>query len=66
MPNLAFQFRRHDPKVYAFSFQGDLGYQGTALFLHFKCNKFHLVVEPLRSYYDACIRVVEYSIAVVF
>ena len=31
-----------------------------------KSNKFHLVVEPLRSYYDACIRVVEYSIAVVF
>ena len=31
-----------------------------------KCNKFHLVVEPLRSYYDTCIRVVEYSIAVVF
>lgn len=32
MPNLAFQFRRHDPKVYSFSFQGDLGHQGTALF----------------------------------
>ena len=31
-----------------------------------KCNKFHLVVEPLRRYYDTCMRIVEYSIAVVF
>ena len=31
-----------------------------------KCNKSHVVVEPLRRYYDAWIRIVEYSIAVVF
>lgn len=34
--------------------------------LTFQSNKFHLVVEPLRRYYDTCMRIVEYSIAVVF